>query len=85
MKAEHYNLTPVQHDAMNYMCYIAREQINKKIDVAKTIKSFNTEDELFEFLEVQRFELNFKELAIFTDKYKQKQNKTACFKEQTVL
>ncbi|RLC47944.1 MAG: hypothetical protein DRH57_03085 [Candidatus Cloacimonadota bacterium] len=72
---EHYTLTPIQHDAMNYMCYIAREQIHKRVKVAETIEAFSSEDELFEFLEVQHFEINLKELSDFTDKYKHKQDK----------
>ena len=73
---EHYSLTPMQHDAMNFMCYKAREQINKKINVVEKINSFLTSEELFEFLEVQHFDLNLKELSIFSDKYKNKQDKT---------
>ena len=73
---EHYSLTPMQHDAMNFMCYKAREQINKKINVHEKINSFSKEEDLFEFLEVQHFDLNLKELAIFADKYKLKQDKT---------
>jgi len=73
---EHYTLTPTQHDAMNYMCYLAREQIHKKMDVEKTLASFKNEDELFEFLEIQHFELDLKKLANFIGKYKSRQNKT---------
>ncbi len=72
---QHYALTPVQHDALNFMCYNAREQINRKLDVQKKIDSFKTEDELFEFLEIQHFDLNLNELALFADKYKNKQDK----------
>ncbi len=72
---EHYNLTPIQHDAMNFMCYNAREQIHKKMDVAKKLASFDTEDELFEFLEVQHFTVNLNDLSTFTGKYELKQNK----------
>jgi len=72
---EHYTLSPIQHDAMNYMCYIAREQIHKRVKVAEVIESFSSEDELFEFLEVQHFEINLKELSNFADKYKHKQDK----------
>jgi len=28
---EPYSLTPIQHDAMNYMCYEARSQLLKKL------------------------------------------------------
>lgn len=72
---EHYTLSPIQHDAMNYMCYIAREQIHKRFKVVETIEGFSSEDELFEFLEVQHFEINLKELSNFTGKYKHKQDK----------
>lgn len=72
---EHYSLTPIQHDAMNFMCYKAREQINKKVNIQQKIDSFESEEELFEFLEIQHFDLNLKELAIFADRYKNKQDK----------
>ncbi len=72
---QHYALTPVQHDALNFMCYKAREQINRKINVQEKLDSFKTEDELFEFLEIQHFDLNLNELAAFADKYKNKQDK----------
>jgi len=72
---EHYTLTPIQHDAMNYMCYKAREQIHRSIDVEKTLKSFDSEDELFKFLEVQKFDLDLNELSLFAEKYTFKQDK----------
>ena len=72
---EHYNLTPIQHDAMNYMCYLAREQIHKKMDIKKVINDFDNADELFKFLEIQHFEIDLNELSKFTEKYKLKQNK----------
>lgn len=72
---EHYSLTPIQHDALNFMCYKAREQINKQIDMDKALSEFKTEDELFEFLETRHFDLNLNELALFADKYKLKQDK----------
>ena len=72
---EHYSLTPMQHDAMNFMCYQAREQINKRINIQEKINSFNSEDELFKFLEVQHFDLNLNDLAAFSGKYQLKENK----------
>lgn len=72
---QHYALSPIQHDALNFMCYKAREQINKTINVQEKLDSFKSEDELFEFLEVQHFDLNLNELAMFADKYKNKQDK----------
>jgi plasmid replication initiation protein len=57
------------------MCYKAREQINQRINVEKTFSDFKTESELFEFHEIQHFEINLNELALFSDKYKNKQDK----------
>ena len=74
-ESKHYALSPIQHDALNFMCYKAREQINKTINVQEKLDSFKSEDELFEFLEVQHFDLNLNELAMFADKYKNKQDK----------
>ena len=73
---EHYSLTPFQHDAMNYMCYKAREQINKTINVAEKIMSFESSEELFKFLEVQHFDLKLSELTLFSNKYTYKQDRT---------
>jgi len=72
---EHYSLIPSQHDAMNYLCYCAREQIHKKYNIVNKLKSFETETELFEFLEKQEFKINLNDLSIFIDKYNHKQNK----------
>jgi plasmid replication initiation protein len=75
---EHYDLTPVQHDALNFMCYKAWESINKKLKLkpkAAAVSAFETEDALMEFLEIQQFDLNLKELSEFTGTYKRKQNK----------
>ena len=72
---EHYSLSPIQHDALNFMCYKAREQINRSISAYNMMRELKTEDELFEFLETQHFDLNLNELALFADKYKLKQDK----------
>ena len=75
IKQEQYVLTPVQHDAMNYMCYQAREQINRRENIEQKFKSFKSDEDLFKFLEIQDFDLNLKEFASFVNKYESKQNK----------
>lgn len=70
------NLTSTQHDAMNFLCYTAREQLHKKYpDLHGKFKSFNNDEELFEFLEIQKFEINLKDLSEFLEKYEFKQDK----------
>ena len=75
---ELHQLTPVQFDAMNFICYKAREQFHKQYDNYKhieKIKDEKTSDELFGFLSNNWFEINLNELAQFTDSYKTNRNK----------
>lgn len=75
------NLLPVQHDAMNFLCYNAREQIHKKIDVSKILTAFDTENELMEFLQVQEFSVNINEFVEFIEGYQLKQDKKYLFNQ----
>ena len=69
----HYSITPFEHDAMNFLCYQAREQIYKT-DFATTPFSQN---ELFEFINNHEFTVDLKELSEFTEKYEDKWGRTS--------
>jgi len=70
-----FSLQPFQHDVMNYFCYIAREQILIQNDMDKMLKTINSEDELFDFLRVQKIEIDLKKMIAFTKKYKTIENR----------
>ena len=68
-----HQLTPIQFDTINYMCYQAREQIHKKYDgiagLQKIVDGFSNDGEVFNFLSNQEFTMNLKEVSDFTDSY----------------
>jgi len=75
---ELHQLTPVQFDAMNFICYQAREQFHKKFDGYKNIEKIKDEksdEELFGFLSNNWFEIDLNELSKFTESYQSDKNK----------
>ena len=60
---------------MNFLCYKAREQIHKKYNVQQEIENFENDEQLFNFLEKQEFEIHLTELSSFIENYMLPQNK----------
>lgn len=69
-----HQLTPMQFDTINFMCYKLREQMHKKYNGEKGLKrelaKLETEEDQFNFLSNQEFEMDINELTVFTDTYK---------------
>jgi len=67
-----HQLTPTQFDAMNYICYQAREQFHQKfggIEKLEKLKAEKTDSEIFAFLSDNWFEIDLVELSKFTETY----------------
>jgi len=75
------SLLPVQHDAMNFLCYNAREQMHKQFDVDNLIAKFEDGNELMEFLQIQEFSININEFIEFIDGYQLKQDRKYIFEQ----
>jgi len=75
------SLLPVQHDAMNFLCYNAREQMHKKFNIEDVLSKFENDNELMEFLQVQEFSININEFVEFIDGYQLKQDKKYLFEQ----
>jgi len=75
------SLLPVQHDAMNFLCYNAREQMHKKFDVTDLITKFEDGNALMDFLQIQEFTININEFVEFIDGYQLKQDKKYLFEQ----
>jgi hypothetical protein len=74
-----HQLTPMQFDTINFMCYKSREQMHKKYKGEKGLKKelakLETEEDQFNFLSNQEFEMDLDELTVFTDAYKGNKSK----------
>ncbi len=68
-----FQLSSIQFDSINFMCYKSREQMHKKYNgedgIRTELEKCKTEEEAFNFLSNQEFELNLDELATFTNSY----------------
>ena len=75
-----YQLTPIQFDTINFMCYNAREQMHKQYNnekgLGKEIEKCKTDDEIFNFLSSHEFEIDLNDLSIFANSYKSKKDRT---------
>ena len=74
-----HQLTPIQFDAMNFICYNAREQFHNKfggVEKLEKMKNEISEDDLFKFLADNWFEIDLNALTRFTETYKSYKNKS---------
>lgn len=81
-----HQLTPMQFDTINFMCYKSREQMHKKYNGEEGIRTelanCETDDDAFNFLSNQEFEMDLDELTVFTNSYKDNKGKVvAAIKE----
>jgi len=78
-------LLPTQHDSMNFLCYQARKQIQSNHNFEKIIDEFKKEskeegtEKLMDFLQLQKFKLNIKDLISFMTNYQNTSDKKYLF------
>lgn len=74
-----HQLTPIQFDTINFMCYKSRESMHKKYNGEQGIKDAltqcETDEDAFNFLSNQEFEIDLGELTMFTNTYKDNKGK----------
>jgi len=69
-------ITPTQHDSMNYICYIAREQVFKNnFDVLELFKNKDTVDEGFVKLRSIPIKIDLRSLTKFINKFENDKKK----------
>lgn len=68
-----HQLTPVQFDTINFMCYKSREHFHKKYKgengLKKEINKFKTQEAVDNFLSNHEFEMDLNDLTLFTNSY----------------
>lgn len=62
-------LQPFQHDVMNFFCYKMREHIMISNSTNEMLKTFKSDDDLFDFLRMQKVTIKLSEITDFTKKY----------------
>lgn len=74
-----HQLTPVQYDGMNFICYQAREQFHAQYKGVKQIEKIRSEmkskDELFGFLANHWFDIDLNDLSGFLESHQIDNNK----------